>query len=242
MRIFEFFDPALEEGIYDPGLFKAIFMAGPPGAGKNHVIEALGLDAYGLKLLDIDRTLAMLKQEFPQQANYSKSLDTTLRRQSLLQQQMLGLIINTTGRDANSLLNLNTQLKRAGYDTFMIFVDVDKDIALKRIGHREKYATDPADTGRTVDLDYFHRAYDAATANLETYELFFDNQIAVVTNNEDLLEYTDPKQVFNTSLKIASKKVDRFMKKPLTPVAQSVLGAARTTRFKDKETLKSLVR
>ncbi|HET8688263.1 MAG TPA: zeta toxin family protein [Methanosarcina sp.] len=179
MHLFEIFQPTIDEGINDPGIFKAIFLAGPPGAGKNTIIQKLGLQSYGLKLQDIDHTLALLKKFNP---NYQSSLDVTLRRQSLFQQQMLGLIINTTGRDSQHLMSLNKNLKEVGYDTFMLFVDVDEETALARIQNRPKFATDPRDVGRKVDLDYFYQALDASKKNSSFYALSFGDQFAYIDN------------------------------------------------------------
>ena len=44
----------LEEGIYDPGIFKAVFMAGTPGGGKTTVANKLGLKALGLRFINSD--------------------------------------------------------------------------------------------------------------------------------------------------------------------------------------------
>lgn len=214
----------LDEGINDPHIFKAIFMAGPPGAGKNTVIKKLGLNAAGLKLQDIDRTLAYLnKNKAPVNPDYKRGLDVTLRRQSVFSQNMLGLLINTTGRDYESLMSVNKQLKNAGYDTFMLFVDVEYDVAFDRIQNREKSATDPADKNRKVDLDYFEKAFDASKKNIDFYSLMFGKQFAVVTNNEYLMQEDEPQQEFEATLRIASKRVTQFLNKPLTPIAQSIV-------------------
>lgn len=239
MQLFEFFEKDLDEGIHDPNIFKAVFMAGPPGAGKNTVIRQLGLSQAGLKLQDVDQTLAMLKKTSNPAApmDYARGLDTTVRRQSLFQQNMLGLIINATGRDSENLINLNRSLKHAGYDTFMVFVDVDYAVAWQRVQHREKYATDPADQ-RPVDLDYFVDAYDSSKKNIDFYALMFGGQFSLVTNN---VEYgiashipgptkEEPRHMYEKSLRYADKKVSRFLSKPLTPIAQQIVDSAKANR------------
>jgi predicted kinase len=229
MFLTEFFTPDLEEGVNDPDIFKAIFLAGPPGAGKNTVIRKLNLHNTGLKLQDFDQTLHLLQRTgLAKPMDYVKSQDATMKRQSLFLQNMLGLIINTTGRDYEQLLGLNKQLKTAGYDTFMLFVDVEYDVALSRIHDREKNATDPADR-RPVDMEYFVDAYDNSKNNLDFYALMFGNQFAVVTNNERLIE-DDSADVFNQTVREAGKKVARFLRKPLTPTAQTVVAQAKSTR------------
>ena len=59
----------LREGVYDPGIFKCVFMAGGPGSGKSYVADELfGLDAgfkssfshYGLKVVNSDNMFEYL--------------------------------------------------------------------------------------------------------------------------------------------------------------------------------------
>ena len=47
----------LEEGVYDPGIFKAIFLAGGPGSGKSWIAgqvaaEAVNKGDYSIKILN----------------------------------------------------------------------------------------------------------------------------------------------------------------------------------------------
>lgn len=215
MFLSELFQPTIVEGRNDPGIFKAIFMAGPPGAGKNTVIQKLGLNAAGLKLQDVDQTLAYLQKVRPEKANYNASLDTTKRRQSVYQQGGLGLIINTTGRDLPSLTMLNKKLEAAGYDTFMIFVDTRYEVAQHRIAHREKTATDPRDAGREVTPEYFDDAYDNARYNMPEYENMFGDDFALIINNIPLREdMSDEEYDFKKTMQIAAKKLTKFLRKP----------------------------
>ena len=68
MFLSELFQPNIDEGVHDLASFKAIFMAGPPGAGKNTVIKKLGLNAAGMRLQDVDSTLAYLNKTHPEKA------------------------------------------------------------------------------------------------------------------------------------------------------------------------------
>ena len=227
----------LEEGIHDPNIFKAIFMAGPPGAGKNTVISELGLNSKGFKLLDTDKTLYYIKKakndlagfQQPSDADREVSLRRTMSTQTVLQRNMLGLLINTTGRDSDKLMETNRALKSAGYDTFMLFVDTEYDVAFHRIKYREKNATDPWDR-RPVDKPYFDQAFDNSKQNLEFYALMFGHQFSLVTNNVLLDKHInedgeeiDPHQEFRKTLKVAERKVTRFLQKPLTPAAQTIV-------------------
>ena len=214
----------LDEGLNDPNIFKAIFVAGPPGAGKDVVIKKLGLNNQGLKLQDIDHTLAFLnKRVAPTNPNYERGLDVTLRRQSVFEKSMLGLMINTTGRNYENLMQLNKKLKAVGYDTFMLFVDVEYDVAFQRIQDRPTSATDKKDIGRKVDFEYFEDAYEESKKNIDFYALMFDDQFALVTNNVRIVKEDVDQEIFQKTLTVAAKKVTRFLRKPLSPKAQQIV-------------------
>ena len=44
----------LEEGINDPAIFKAVFMAGGPGSGKSFIAGKTGLTSMGFRLINSD--------------------------------------------------------------------------------------------------------------------------------------------------------------------------------------------
>ena len=62
----------LTEGVNDPGIFKAVFLAGGPGSGKTYVAGGLfgipkkvNVSAYGLKMVNQDTELeTFLKKYF----------------------------------------------------------------------------------------------------------------------------------------------------------------------------------
>ena len=63
MKRFSFFlqeEENLQEGINDPNLFKAIFMAGGPGAGKSFVSTKATDVTQGLKVINSDTALQFL--------------------------------------------------------------------------------------------------------------------------------------------------------------------------------------
>ena len=61
----------LEEGARDPGIFKAIFLAGGPGSGKSYVAsklfgipEKINVSKTGLKMVNQDSELEMLLNKY----------------------------------------------------------------------------------------------------------------------------------------------------------------------------------
>lgn len=203
-------DEIVAEGINDPHIFKAVFVAGPPGAGKNTVMRDLGLASTGLKLIDADQVIALLNRQHTD-ATYSNVKSTLDKRRSLYKQQMLGMLINTTGRDYDATMAINDELMAAGYDTFMLFVEVDPDIAWSRAQNRQKYATNPADQ-RAVTRDYFDRAYPDSMRNQSMYAMAFGDNYAKVTNNEDRV--AEDEEAFASTLANAKRKLRRFLATP----------------------------
>ena len=71
MKIYKTFESFLQEGVNDPGILKAFFMAGGPGSGKSYVAgelfalpqsEDYGTVSYdnGLKLVNSDKNFEIL--------------------------------------------------------------------------------------------------------------------------------------------------------------------------------------
>ena len=57
------FQQYITEGVYDPSIFKAFFLAGGPGSGKSFVSKS-ALSGMGLKVINSDRAFeAKLKKE-----------------------------------------------------------------------------------------------------------------------------------------------------------------------------------
>ena len=48
------FKTFLNEGVNDPAIFKAIFLAGGPGSGKSFIVGKTGLTSMGYKVVNSD--------------------------------------------------------------------------------------------------------------------------------------------------------------------------------------------
>ena len=44
----------IEEGVNDPAIFKAVFLAGGPGSGKSFIVGQTALTALGFKVINSD--------------------------------------------------------------------------------------------------------------------------------------------------------------------------------------------
>ena len=72
----------LNEGINDPGILKAVFLAGGPGSGKGFISKGLfgipktvSTSAYGLKVVNQDKALEMLLGDGPNGFGFGTDLD-----------------------------------------------------------------------------------------------------------------------------------------------------------------------
>jgi len=158
----------LNEGIYDPGILKAVFMAGGPGSGKSYTAKIIfGGDpkssvaastATGLKLVNSDpafeyfleqigispKDLAkMSDEEFkavtePPDSPRGKAKRLRNKAQAQYIQGRLGLVIDGTGDDYAKIAAKKAALEEAGYDTYMIFVNTSLNVAQERNAQRDR--------------------------------------------------------------------------------------------------------
>ena len=166
MKYIKLFEEFVGEGVYDPGILKAFFMAGGPGSGKSYVATEI-FDfpkgaassvsyATGLKLVNNDNAFEkMLKDagyDVSKLADYAKdpelwsevmsvrdkAKNLTRRMQNNYIAGRLGQVIDGTGKDYNKIKGHRQLYMDLGYDTYMVFVNTSLDVALERNRMRER--------------------------------------------------------------------------------------------------------
>ncbi len=231
MRFKEYllFETTLNEGVFDPAIFKGIFMAGGPGSGKSFVAEkvtpGLGLrminsdvlfkklmDKAGLDTAEMDKFTK--KQEAMKDAIRTRAKGITNRQLKTLIGHRIGVVIDGTGRRTKKTGGQRETLTFLGYDTYMVFVNTTLDVALERNKQRPRVLPD-----KTV-ID----AWKNVQANMGFYQnLFKPNFFKIVDNNKHV---TDDK-VFAS----AWKEVMKFVRKPIiNPIAQEWIKAELESR------------
>ena len=175
----------LQEGLYDPNIFKAIFLAGGPGSGKSYVVRRT-TGGLGLKVVNSDPhfekliTAAGLSLNMP-----DDELDTReplrVRAGNLRDKQKanfiegrLGMIIDSTGSKADKLIAQSNGLKELGYDTHMIFVNTSVDVALQRNAER----------ARSVPTPVVVNSWKNVQKNIGRFSQHFQGNFIVVDNND----------------------------------------------------------
>ena len=196
----------LQEGVYDPNILKAFFMAGGPGSGKSYVVKrttgGLGLkivnsdDIFEKYLLDAIGTLD-IREIDPEQRDRirGRAKRVTAARQANYIEGRLGLIIDGTGKDFDKIKDQSTRLKQLGYDVHMIFVNTSLDTALAQNQKRQRKLPDSMVTQLWNDVQ----------KNIGKFSQLFRRNFIVVDNNmagEDVFA-----QVFKQVMSLAKAKV-----------------------------------
>ena len=145
---------SLNEGINDPGVFKAVFMAGGPGSGKSLAAKKLGFGSMGLRPVNSDSSFEMglkkagLSLKMPESEEeqrdairvHAKAI--TGKRQEMYLKGRLGIVIDSTARDVANIIKQKKLLQDLGYETAMVFVNTSLETALDRNRQRERSIPD----------------------------------------------------------------------------------------------------
>ena len=204
----------LQEGLNDPNIFKAFFLAGGPGSGKSFVVRKTtggsGLqivnsdDAFERYLKDAGISLKMSTDDPRRDEIRDKAKKVTKARQKNYVEGRLGIIIDGTGKDYDKIAKQSIQLKQLGYDTHMIFVNTSLDVALERNAKRD----------RTVPESVAVKSWKDVQSNIGKFSQHFRQNFIVVDNNDSSKKDS---QVFNDVF----KQIRGLLKKKVTsPLAK----------------------
>ena len=197
----------LQEGVYDPNIFKAIFMAGGPGSGKSYVARrttgGMGMkmvnsdDIYEKMLNDagLDTTPEDIYSDQGQEIR-GRAKGVTKRMEGNFLEGRLGLIIDGTGKDYDKIAKQVQGLKALGYECYMIFVNTSLDTAQEQNAKRK----------RTLPEKEVADMWNAVQNNIGKFQrLFGSANFIIVDNNmagEDVFE-----KVWKRCMLLIRKKV-----------------------------------
>jgi len=223
----------LHEGYRDPGIFKAVFLAGGPGSGKTYIAKGLfgipdkvNVSQSGLKMVNSDKELKFLLNKYgfgtnldalpdelfrqltdPSSDDYSGlrtfAKDLTAERRRLYQEGRLGMIIDGTGDDFQKIAGEKKELEEIGYQTYMIFVNTTLEVALQRNELRD----------RVLPKSIVEDSHKEVNRNIGAFQgLFGSSNFMIVDNNEAKTE-EQAKKRFKMLVK---QGLNTFLKKPIT--------------------------
>jgi predicted kinase len=205
----EAFESYLEEGINDPAIFKAVFLAGGPGSGKSFVVKKTGLASMGFVVINSDDAFERALKKaglsttpediFSVQGQEIRGGAKTLtaKRQKTVLKGRLGVVVDGTGRDYDKIQEQAQILKDIGYDVGMIFVNTDMETALERNRQRE----------RTLPDDQVEKMWKDVQKNMGKFQRFFGQNFQIVDNSID--------SDFKKEIQSAYKMMGKFAKKPI---------------------------
>ena len=176
----------LQEGLYDPNIFKAFFMAGGPGSGKSYVVRK-STGGTGLKIVNSDEAFErLLKQAglslkmpddelIPRDKIRDKAKVLTGKRRDNYVEGRLGLVIDGTGKDYGKITKQASDLKQIGYDVYMIFVNTSLDVALENNKRR----------ARTLKDSIVKDSWNEVQKNMGKFQRYVGgSNFIIVDNNE----------------------------------------------------------
>ena len=176
----------IEEGVNDPAIFKAVFLAGGPGSGKSFIVGQTALTALGFKVINSDDAFenALKKAGLkttpddiysPKGQEIRKgAVALTGKRMQLAIDGRLGLVIDGTGKNYEKISGQARDLKALGYETAMIFVNTTEEDALFRNRKRASKLPDAEVSKMWRDVQ----------KNIGKFQNLFRRNMFVVDNSE----------------------------------------------------------
>ena len=181
----------LFEGVHDKSIFKAVFLAGGPGSGKDYVLDNT-LSGHGLTEINSDKAFEFLMgkegldKKMPDSELEKRELvrgrakNVTELRQRLALFGRNGLIVNGTGDDPEKIKRIKDRLEELGYETSMLMVNTADEVSQARNIERGQRG------GRTVPEKIRKQKWDSVQAARPEFAKMFGDRYVEFDNSEDL--------------------------------------------------------
>jgi len=194
---------SIKEGVYDPNILKAIFLAGGPGSGKSYSAENIfgvadimkSTSGLGLKQVNSDPAFEMyLKKSGVDPKNLAKMTDKVFKYytdnpnaarqkgrrmkaklQALYEDGKLGMVLDGTGANYGKIAKRKARLESQGYDCSMVFVNTSLEKAQERNLQRD----------RVLPADLLEKNWKDVQNNMGKFQSLFGSGFIIVDNTED---------------------------------------------------------
>ena len=180
-----FYDYLLE-GVNDPAIFKAVFLAGGPGSGKSFIVGKTALPALGFKVINSDEAFenALRKAGLsmdPKDIYSPKGQEIRLGAKRITGKKLdlaingrLGLVIDGTGKNYEKIQQQAQMLRALGYDVAMVFVNTDLETAMSRNQAR----------ARSLPDNEVQKMWSDVQRNIGKFQNFFGRNMFIVDNSD----------------------------------------------------------
>ena len=240
----------LAEGVMDPNILKAVFMAGGPGSGKSYTAKELFggsqnipssvSTASGLKLVNSDPAFEHnLKKAGVDPSELSSLSDEDFKKmtvgpdsprgkakrirdkqQDLYMMGRLGVVIDGTGDDFGKIAAKKAEMEEAGYDTMMVFVNTSLEVAQERNAARD----------RKLPEKLVKEIWSDVQENMGAFQSLFGGENFVIVDNT----------TYGENSKDAFKNVTSFLRKPIkNPIGKKWVKAELEKKGPKAKTAKS---
>ncbi len=212
--------PFLTEGVHDKGIFKAVFLGGGPGSGKDYILSKT-LDGHGLVEINSDKALEYLmdkenldkqmpeNEEAQRNAVRKRAKNVTELRQRLALHGRNGLIINGTGDDPEKYLRIKKMLEKMGYDTHMVMVNTQDEVSKQRNIERGQRG------GRTVPEKIRREKWESVqNARPQLAKMFRDNYVEFDNSYDARTAPPELKDAKDKELVSIFKRIQKFTGQP----------------------------
>ena len=201
------YEQFIKEGVYDPNIFKAVFMAGGPGSGKSH-IAGKTTGGLGLKIINSDDAFERylekegLSLKMPDSETFKRDVErarakrVTASKKFLAIKGRLGILIDGTGHVYDKVVKQATMLQQIGYETSMVFVNTSLEVALARNEQR----------ARSVMPKLVKKSWQDVQNNMGKFQNFFGPKSFFIVDNNG---------VEQDMLEISTKLIRRAISKPV---------------------------
>ena len=212
----------LQEGVYDPNIFKAFFLAGGPGSGKSYVVKKT-TKMFGMRVVNSDDVFEKLVKSAGMSMdmrNYTKAQEksrdelraiakrVTKAREKNYVEGRLGLIIDGTGKDYDKIEKQMRELQQLGYESHMIFVNTSLEVALQRNEER----------ARTLPRNIVEQSWSDVQKNLAFFQGLFGGSNFLIVDNSKFLTEKEATKKFKM---LMEKGLKKFLKKKIkNPIAK----------------------
>jgi len=179
---------------------------------------------YGMKVINSDAELERMLKKYgfgidldgmpdelfkqltdPDYEDYSgmrgRAKELTKDRLEIYKKSRLGVIIDSTGGNLNKVKKQKKELEELGYDTYMVFIETDLEIAQQRNKERK----------RILKPEIVENGWKATMNNKKSFKSLFGKNIQFIKNNDKLPDKEAIMKRFNDLMK---KGIGGFVNKP----------------------------
>jgi predicted kinase len=184
------FEDLIIEGVYDQGIFKALFLMGGPGSGKSTVVDAMNLKNLGFKIINSDTHFERLMKTANMSMKMTQTGSGTVnpkrdalrdKGKKIAGKQMdmyitsrLGLIFDTTSAKAAKIQAYKKNLDTLGYEYKMVFVKTSLQLAQRLNSMR----------ARTVPPEILQMEHEAVEKNAAAFKKMFGKDFIEIENDD----------------------------------------------------------